>query len=290
MWLKIKMQKEIDEKELVEDLLMMEDSEIDESVRDEEVPELSALCIFLAEYGSVLLGCGSTCIRLENNVKRMAEAFGMEATVYTMPRHIHVSVWVPGHEETATAMESISKIGISFDINTRLSQLSWELADRQITFAEAKTRFREIVQGSPQNPWLLILLVAVANASFCRLFGGDVSAMALVAAATGIGYFSKQQLLKRKIDIRVTVIICAFISALVCSLGVVYHWGDVPSVAVATSVLYLVPGIPFINSFSDLLYRHYICAFARFLDAMVLTLCLSIGLVAGMMLMHIPMF
>ncbi|MDE6344424.1 MAG: threonine/serine exporter family protein, partial [Muribaculaceae bacterium] len=63
-----------------------------------------------------------------------------------------------------------------------------------------------------------------------------------------------------------------------------------PSIALGTSVLYLVPGIPFLNSFSDMIYRHYFCAFCRFTDAVVLTCCLSIGLCAGMMLMNVGMF
>lgn len=66
--------------------------------------------------------------------------------------------------------------------------------------------------------------------------------------------------------------------------------GLTPEIAVATSVLYLVPGIPFINSFCDLIDRHYICAYGRAMHAIVLVCCLSFGLCAGMALMHVPMF
>ena len=66
--------------------------------------------------------------------------------------------------------------------------------------------------------------------------------------------------------------------------------GDTPTTAMATSVLYLVPGIPYLNSFSDMLCRHYICAFCRFMDAIVLTGCLSAGLCCGMLLMNVGMF
>lgn len=281
---------DLNEIELIEELNLLEESDPIALDGQSDLPTMEELCIFLTEYGSELLGCGSTCIRLENNVKRMAQAFGMEAEVYIMPRHLQTSVWQPGHSNTSTAMQAIAKVGISFDINTMLSRLSWDLADRKIDFAEARRRFAKIINGGSQNQLLLIILVALANASFCRLFGGDAVAMGLVGVATGIGYFTKIRLLKLHLDLRITVVICAFLSTLICSCGVLCDWGSAPQIAVATSVLYLVPGIPFINSFSDLLYRHYICAFGRFLDAAVLTICLSIGLLAGMGIMHIPLF
>ena len=45
---------------------------------------------FLAEYASLLLGCGGTCIRIEKNTKRMAEAFGVNLDIFIMPDHVTV--------------------------------------------------------------------------------------------------------------------------------------------------------------------------------------------------------
>ena len=35
--------------------------------------------------------------------------------------------------------------------------------------------------------------------------------------------------------------------------------GSTPDIAIATSILYLVPGIPFLNGFSDMIAGHYTC-------------------------------
>ena len=134
------------------------------------------------------------------------------------------------------------------------------------------------------------MLVALANASFCALFGGDATGMAVVFAATFCGYYIKLSLLSRKVDIRLVFIICAFVSSVLGATDMLYNIGSTPSVALGTSVLYLVPGIPFLNSFSDMLYQRYLCAFSRMLDAVVLTCCLSVGLCAGMWLMNAGMF
>lgn len=257
---------------------------------EEREVSASEVCRFLASYSAWLLGCGATCIRLEKNVRRMAEAYGMVAEVSIMPRHVHISVWGSADGDAVTTLATVRNTAISFNINTRLSELSWEVADGKIGFREAVARFDEIIRSDRQSVWLVLLLVTLANASFCRLFGGDYVAMAVVGVATMAGYYIKQLLLWRGVDVRVVFFICSFVSTVLGATDILFSLGSTPAVALGTCVLYLVPGIPFLNSFSDMLYRHYVCAFSRFVDAVVLTCCLSVGLCCGMMLMDVGMF
>lgn len=252
--------------------------------------QLKDICVFLSEYAASLLGSGATCIRLERNVKRMADALGVCAVMTIMPRHIHITVCNSDRSESYTYISSIAGNVISFDINTRLSELSWALADRRIDYAEAKRRFKEILKTPPADKWLVLLLASLANAAFCRLFGGDVQAMAIVFGSTLAGYYLKQLLCGAGTDIRIVFIVCAFVSSVLGSADALFHLGTTPEIAVWTSVLYLVPGIPFLNSFSDMLAGHYICSFSRFMHAIILTACLSLGLCGGLMLMNVGMF
>ena len=257
---------------------------------DAGTPSVKEVCDFITRYCSWLVGCGATCIRVEKNVGRIARAYGKEADISIMPRHVHVSVVDDDSHESMTSICKVKNTPISFNINTRLSELSWEIADGKVDFGDAVRRFDEIVDNDSQNCWIVLLLVTLANASFWRLFGGDFTAMAIVGVATAVGYFLKLTMLSRGIDMRVVFIACSFVSAVLGATDVLFSLGDTPLVALGTSVLYLVPGIPFLNSFSDMLYRHYICAISRFTDAVVLTCCLSIGLCGGMMLMNVGMF
>lgn len=179
---------------------------------------------------------------------------------------------------------------ISFDINTRLSRLSWSMADENLSLEDAKKRFNEIIKTPPENKYKVLVLASLANAAFCRLFTGDWAAVGIVFLSTLVGFYLKQVLTEHKFDIRLTFIICAFVSSVLASTATLFSFGHTPDIAVGTSVLYLVPGIPFLNSFSDLLNGHYICAFGRFVHAVVLTCCLSLGLCFGMILMNLSMF
>lgn len=248
------------------------------------------LAMFLSRYCARLLGAGATCIRMEKNVNRIAHAFGMHAELTIMPRHIHISLWSDGCSDVVTSIATVRHNVISYNVNTLLSQLSWEIADRKLTFEEAKEKFERVVTGDRQSQLLVLILVTFANASFCRLFGGDLIAMVIVAFATFIGYWLKQLLISSGCDVRLMVVICSFVSGVLGATDILFNYGTTPDIALGTSVLYLVPGIPFLNSFSDLLNRHYLCAFSRFADALVLTGCLSIGLGTAMIMMNTGMF
>ncbi len=251
-------------------------------------PDASRLCNFLADYAACLFGSGATCIRLEKNVSRMASRAGMEVRLSIMPRHIHVNV--SGADGSAAKLVDTSARPVSFDVNTRLSRLSWDYADGKVGFDELQTRFREIAAAPGGNPWVVLVLASLANAAFCRLFGGDMAAMAVVFGATAAGFSLRQTLVERHVDLRLVFVLCSFVSAVLGAADGLFGLGSTPDVALGTSILYLVPGIPYINSFCDMLDRRYICAFGRMMDAVVLTACLSIGLCFGMLLMRVGMF
>ena len=255
-----------------------------------EDASLKEICLFLSKYSAWLLGSGATSIRLERNVRRMAQSLGCCAEMTILPRHIHMTVFLPDNSDSYTYIIATHPMPISFDINTRLSRLSWSMADDHLSLDDAETRFEEIINTPPADKHLVLLLASCANAAFCRLFTGDWAAVGVVFLSTLAGFYLKQLLTARKMDVRLVFIICAFISSVLASSATFFSIGHTPDIAVGTSVLYLVPGIPFLNSFSDMLNGHYICAFGRFVHAVVLTCCLSLGLCGGMLLMNLSMF
>lgn len=251
---------------------------------------LKEICLFLSDYSAWLLGSGATTIRLEKNIRRMAESMGCHAEMTILPRHIHMTVFLPDHSDSYTYIIATHPMPISFDINTKLSRLSWSMADDHLSLKEAQEQFDKIIKTPSANKYLVLFLASCANAAFCRLFTGDWAAVGVVFLSTFVGYYLKQVLTKLKVDVRLIFVFCAFISSILASTATLFSFGHTPDIAVGTSVLYLVPGIPFLNSFSDMLNGHYICAFGRFMHAVILTCCLSLGLCGGMLLMNLSMF
>ncbi|MDD6026626.1 MAG: threonine/serine exporter family protein [bacterium] len=251
---------------------------------------MRGIASFLAEYAALLLGCGSTCIRIEKNTKRIAEAFEVNLDIFIMPAHVSVSVWSSDRKGAVMAQRKTASCGISFDLNTRLSQLSWEIADYNLDLPTAVAHFESIKATKPTGKWEVLILTSLANSAFCRLFGGDWFAMLIVLVSTLAGYRLKQIMLEDGCDIRLTFLCASFFSASISAGGHIFNIGTTPELAIGTSVLYLIPGVPYINSVSDMIYRHYLCAFSRFLDAAVLTACLSAGLCVGMLILGLRWF
>lgn len=245
---------------------------------------------FLADYASMLLGCGATSIRIEKNTRRMACAFGVDFEIFIMPMHVSVSVWSKTPVDAIVVERMASRCGISFNLNAKLSRLSWEIADNQLDLYTSINRFEMICNTKPTGKLEVLILTSLANASFCRLFGGDAIAMLIVFISTVAGLRLKQIMLEDKRDVRLTFLCASFFSASLSAGGHIFNLGATPEIALGTSVLYLVPGVPYINSVSDMINRHYLCAFSRFLDAAVLTACLSVGLCAGMFLLGLKWF
>lgn len=207
-----------------------------------------------------------------------------------MPAHVLVSVWDKDRTEAIVAQSKTSACGINFTLNAALSRLSWEVVDNHLNLFTAARRFERIRKTKPTGKGEVLILTSLANASFCRLFGGDWMAMLIVFVSTLAGYRLKQIMLEDKRDVRLTFLCASFFSAALSAGGHIFNLGATPEIAVGTSVLYLIPGVPYINSVSDMIYRHYLCAFSRFLDAVVLTACLSAGLCAGMFLLGLKWF
>lgn len=247
-------------------------------------------CLFLSEYAAWLLGCAATCIRIEKNVRRMAQAWGVQAELVILPAHIQMVVWDAGRRHSCSNTERIRHTGISFGVNTQLSRLSWAVADGRMDYAGARARFEQIKLTQPERPQRVLWLASLANASFCRLFGGGAVSVLIVLAATLAGFRLRQMMLGQGAGVRFTFFCCAFFSSVIGAAGHVFGIGATPEVALGTSVLYLIPGIPYINSVSDLLDGHYLSAFARFMSAAVLTACLSAGLCGGLLLMNLRWF
>ena len=58
-----------------------------------------------------------------------------------------------------------------------------------------------------------------------------------------------------------------------------WHW--------ETSVLFLVPGIPYLNSVCDMLTGHHQLGMGRMVEATILTACLSLGFCGAIVIMKI---
>ena len=198
---------------------------------------------FIAEYSAHLMGAGVHTSRVVRNTKRIGEAFGLDVKLSVFHRNIILTIIDKETNEACNEVIDIPAHPISFEHNSELSALSWE---------------------------------AVANASFCKLFGGDLISMGIVFSATITGFYLKQQMQAKKINHYVVFIVSAFVASLCASTALIFD--TTSEIAMATSVLYLVPGVPLINGVIDVVEGYVLTGFARLTEASLLIVSIAIGL------------
>ena len=242
-------------------------------------PQIQELTNFLSEYTAKMLSIGTYTARIERCVRRIADAYDYEASLMIFVRHFIISVMDPADNSIRrTYVKTGAAAQISFDLISELSALSWEIYDEKIPLARAKAAFAEILASQKKSFAKTLILLSIANAAFCELFGGDGGAMALVFAATAFGICARYLLSKLKINLKIQYIAVSFAVSFIVSLGTRYGLSATPDVAVGSSILFLIPGVWLINSVFDILNENMLVGISRGLNTGLLIICIAIGL------------
>lgn len=231
---------------------------------------------FIAEYSAHLMGAGVHTSRVVRNTKRIGEALGLDVKLGVFHKNIILTIRDKETNESCHEVIDIFAHPISFEHNSELSALSWEAVDKHLSLEELTAEYKKIISAPMIHPLFVLLLVGFANASFCKLFGGDFISMGIVFSATITGFYLKQKMLKKNINHYVTFIISAFVASLCASTSLIFD--TTSEIAMATSVLYLVPGVPLINGVIDIVEGYILTGFARLTEASLLIISIAIGL------------
>lgn len=238
--------------------------------------ELTQIADFVAEYATYLLGSGVHTSRVIRNSQRIGKSQGIDIQLSAFQKSIVMTAHDDSTGENITRVVGIPALPISFERNSDLSALSWEAVDKQLTLDEVRSRYERLIAKPSIDPIFVLLTVGLANASFCRLFGGDWTAMSIVFTSTLVGFAAKQRMQVHKVNHFIIFILSAFIASLCASAALSFDC--TAEICLATSPLFLVPGVPLINGIIDILDGHVLIGFSRLVNAMSLIVCIAVGL------------
>ena len=244
--------------------------------------ELVEILDFPAEYATYLLGSGVHTSRVIRNSQRMGVALGVDVQLSTFQKSTIMTVRDPDNGEVLTRVVGIPALPVSFERNSDLSALSWDAFDEHLPLAEIRRRYVELISKPRIDPIFVLLCVGLANASFCRLFGGDWTAMCIVFTSTLVGFAVKQRMQAHGVNHFLIFIISAFMASMCASISL--RFDCTSEVAMATSVLFLVPGVPLINGVIDIMEGHILIGCSRLINALLLIVCIAVGLSATLLM------
>ncbi len=173
--------------------------------------------------------------------------------------------------------------GINMQVITQIQRMLIMAERGYLNCQDIKIRLNEITPER-YNRWLVAGMVGLSCACFSRLSGGDAAVFFVTFIASFVGMCVRQELAVRQFNPFLNFSVTAFVTTIISSIADLSQVGNIPFLAMASSVLMLVPGVPLINAVSDMLKGYVNMGMARWMMASLLTLATSLGIVAAMSL------
>jgi len=249
--------------------------------------QIKQIGTMLLRVGTLLLGAGASTHRTRNTVSRISGVYGFTTELMITNRAITLSICDKDNEHIFNTLKRISGHGVNFKVVSGLSRMSWRVVNENWTLMQIDKELDRLA-SLPHYPRLIILsLVAFAGASFCRLFEGNLIEMLITFLATFIGLFIRQEATKRELNPLLCVFLASFSSAMIVGLFWVLKITTSMEHAFAACVLFLIPGVPLITSFSDLIDGNIVNGVVRGINGLMIAFAIALGLLATMLIFKI---
>ncbi len=249
--------------------------------------ETNALVLECAmQAGKILLCNGAEIFRVEETILRICRHYGVESEkAFVLSNGIFITA---GSEKEASfaRVEHIPVRGARLDRVAAVNQLSRQIAEGRYTIEEVKERLDEIESLPGKPAWARILASTAGCACFCLMFGGSV----MDCVGAGITGLLLYLYVLKVFDPHLSKIIGnigggALVTVL-CILLHHIHLGDAVNHMIIGAIMPLVPGIPFTNGVRDIADGDYIAGSVRLLDALLVFVCIAVGVGAVITLYH----
>ncbi|KLV02444.1 membrane protein [Photobacterium aquae] len=233
-----------------------------------------------ASAGQRLLQHGAESTLVMDVTRRLGLALGADSVEVSLSASSMV-ITTLSSERCITTTRRCQDRGINMQVVTEIQRVCI-LAERGMLDIDGVHQRLEQIQPLRYNRWLVIFMIGLSCACFSRLAGGDWPVFALTFVASAVGMFVRQEIAHCHFNPLLNFGVTAFVTTLISGFGQVYQIGETPFLAMASSVLMLVPGFPLINAVSDMVKGFANMGIARWTMATLLTLSTSMGIVAAM--------
>ncbi len=246
----------------------------------------------ILDIGTFLLSSGADCGRINSNIRRLADCWGFDVDMQLTFKGLLVTVKsINDSDDNVTLYKQSPEHNIHLEVITEVSRLSWRVVDEKLDIYETEKQYSDIKNKTTHyKPFVISLAVGLSCAGLCILSFGDIYNGMVAFAASFIGSILRFKIADMKFNPMIAIIIAAFVTTMITGLGSLFNIGENPQAAMATAVLYLIPGVPLINCVIDLIEGYLSSAMNRALFSGFILLCIAVGMTLSITLMGISNF
>ena len=244
-----------------------------------------AVGALLLEIGALLMGSGANTNRVRLTISRIAGSYGFKVDFLITHRAILLTLNDKKHHFFSEIKQTYALVP-NFKMVSGISKLSWRIVEDKPPLETVWEEVDRLKMLSPYPRLVVLSMVALACSSFCRLAGGSFIEMFMVFVASFCGLFFKQLFTKKRVNPYFTVFLASFITAMLCgSIGLLYPYQQ-NNVTFVTSILYLIPGIPLINSMSDFIDGNSLNGLMRAINGLLISFAIASGLLIAILIFN----
>lgn len=254
--------------------------------------EIGKKLLLILKTGQILMESAADTNRITRTMKRVAAFMG----IYAETLHIHITyttimVNISDGNHSITKFQKCIKHGVDMTKISAISKLSWRAIEKDYTLDAYEEELNKIMIEKKQYTSTFIAIGAgLACGGFCKLFGGDWLAFFYTACCASLGFKLRLYCNKLAINPYASIAIASFVATLLAYLTHFIPGSTTPWHPLLACALFIVPGIPLINSVDDMLDNYIVSGMTRAINTILMVGSMSFGIVLAIKLCQVEDF
>lgn len=230
----------------------------------------------LAEIAAMLIRNGANSGRTRRNIERIASAYNFSVQPFFSHSAVVLTVREDLSGKKKTLVKNIGRYHVNYSVISEISIYSWKILRERPTIEEIERKLQEISAEKIYPEWFKTLMIAMATGALSQMFDGGRMDFLMAFLAATFGFLGRKFLIERRYNTYICWLFGAFVSTSVVNIfrkfGIEESQG-----AITACVLWLIPGVPLINGFLDILEDHVVAGWAKFSMGIMLIFMIAVG-------------
>lgn len=240
----------------------------------------------LLDLGDLLMVNGGSSNQISRDVNRVAIYLGIPEGY----AHLHISYATlmlnvsgkneEGQLESYTSFHKVSYHSANMSIIAEVNKLTWDIFKECLTLEEIESRMNHIKNSfqPPYHPYLAMISGSFACGAFPLLFGGPILSAWITTLCALVGYFTRDWLTKNNVNSYISIASGAFMASSLAFLSHELFTVEAVIYAMISCTLFMVPGIPLINTVDDLFNNHLVSGITRASHTLLIVGSMTVGI------------
>ena len=237
--------------------------------------------------GSIMISSGAETHRVEDTLQRILGTTHFEhADAFVFTTGMVVTLSDPSGE-TLSISRRVTDTSRNFGRIADVNSVSRDFCNGLISLDEATARLRAIKMKKRYNSFLYHLGYILASCGFAIMFGGEIpDAIATIFCGIVLSIVMLDLGPKIGRGFVTTILAAAAITVTATAVSYIsYHFLNISfqtNYMIIGAIMSLVPGLAMTTAFRDVLQGDYLSAGSRILEALMVAVCVAIGIGTGM--------